>query len=296
MSSRIGYTWPVTDPPQPAGTARARAKVITAVILAVAAAAIATTIMLTTSSGSPASPPTAAQAAHARGIAAGHALDIGHGSGQARLVPQVRLGLIDGPAGATGLAAVQLGYFNVQLGGEGAELDATPYQSPGAEEAALIAGRLDAAYLPPVNAVQAWQASHGAIRIISGAAARGTTTTAVLAVTLPFLSSHPASVQDLLKAQVQTTSLLTTDPTAGYAAAAAELAAIHGLKIASRTLTASLSGTRATCDPGAPSVLAQAQTAAAAGQLKHLTTLTGIYDLSPLNQLLRSAGMLPVTA
>jgi hypothetical protein len=286
----------VTDPRQPPGTARAHAKVITAVTLTIAAAATATTIILTTG-GSPPSPPTAAQAARQRGIATARALDAGRGTPQIIQRPRLQLGILAQPDDATALTGLRLGYYALQLSASRTQLAAQPYTSPTAETAALTAGRLDAAYLPPVAAIQAWQQTSGNIRIISGAATRSTTTTAVLAVTTAYLTQHPVQVQELLKAHIQAATMLTTDPATGRAAAAAELQpAGTATKSLSRQITDALTLVTATCNPGAASVLAQARAAAAAGQLKPVTTITGIYNLTPLNQLLKAAGQAAVTS
>jgi hypothetical protein len=296
MSPGIGYTWRVTDPQQPNGTARGRAKVITAVTVAVAAVAIATTIWLTTGSGSPARPPTAAQAAHSRGIATGRALDAGRSTPQVVQRPQLRLGILAQPGDATALTGLRLGYYALQLSASGTQLAPQPYVSASAEAAALAAGRLDAAYLPPVAAVQAWQDTRGDIRIIAGAGTRSTATVAVLAVTTAYLTQHTVQVQELLKGHIQATTLLTTDPAAGRAAAAAELTSTDTPTVRTRQISAALALVTATCNPGAASVLTQARAAAAASQLRPLTSLTGIYNLSPLNYLLKAAGQAAVSS
>jgi hypothetical protein len=91
--------------------------------------------------------------------------------------------------------------------------------------------------------------------------------------------------------------MLTTDPATGRAAAAAELQpAGTATKSLSRQITDALTLVTATCNPGAASVLAQARAAAVAGQLKPVATITGIYNLTPLNQLLKAAGQAAVTS
>jgi NitT/TauT family transport system substrate-binding protein len=85
----------------------------------------------------------------------------------------VRLGLVPSVPDALGLDAVGMGYFRGELG-SGVTLDVVTFGTPAAEEAALAAGRLDAAYLDPVAAVRLWQRSGGkAVKVVAGAAAGG---------------------------------------------------------------------------------------------------------------------------
>jgi hypothetical protein len=286
------YLGHVTESQASRRVLRTRGTVIAAI--AVAAAAVVTVTLILTGGSPPRKPLTAAQAAHNRGIATGHALDVGRGTGVITKRPTLRLGLLAQAANPVGLAATRLGYLTVQLAASQTQLNSEPYTSPDAEESALASGRLDAAYITPVAAVQAWQHSHGGIRIIAGAATRAATTVSVLVVTASYLSAHPLQVQELLKGHVQTTTLFTTDAVASYADAAAELASLTHTGVSAH-LTASLERGRASCDPGASSVLAQARAAAAAGQLQSVTSLSGAYDIALLNQLLEASGEAQVT-
>jgi NitT/TauT family transport system substrate-binding protein len=118
--------------------------------------------------------------------------------------------------------------------------------------------------------------------------------TAVLVVTVKFLSAHPAMVTALLKAHVQASDLLTTDKTAAQAAAATELTDLFGHSVPPPLLAASLAQLTYTNDPLAATMLAEARHAAAGGLLTTPRSLTGLFDLGPLNKLLRAAGQLPV--
>lgn len=83
----------------------------------------------------------------------------------------VRLGFGLGVDDAAAVVGWQLGIYQQYLGR--ATLDPEPFASPVAETAALEDGQLDAAYLDPVAAVAAVQASHGSFVIVSGAASGG---------------------------------------------------------------------------------------------------------------------------
>jgi ABC-type nitrate/sulfonate/bicarbonate transport system substrate-binding protein len=211
--------------------------------------------------------------------------------------PVLRLGLADGLADAPGLVAIRKGYFQQDLG-SAVILQPVPYTSAAAEATTLAAERLDAAYLDPVAAVRLWQASRGKLlRVVAGAASGGTGArfpAAVLVVTARFLSAHPAMVTALLKGQVQGTDLLTTDKTAAQSAAATELTNLFGRSPPARLLAAEFAQLAYTDDPLATTMLTEARHAAAAGQLKPVSSLAGLFDLGPLNKLLRAAGRLAV--
>ena len=118
--------------------------------------------------------------------------------------------------------------------------------------------------------------------------------TAVLVVTTRFLSAHPAMVNALLKAHVQATDLLTTDRTLAQAAAGTEFTDLFGHSLPAPLLTASFAQITFTNDPLATTMLAEARHAAAAGLLQPTTSLAGLFDLGPLNKLLRAAGQVAV--
>jgi NitT/TauT family transport system substrate-binding protein len=118
--------------------------------------------------------------------------------------------------------------------------------------------------------------------------------TAVLVVTVKFLSAHPAMVTALLKGQVEGSDLLNTDRTAAQAAAGTELTDLFGHSLPAQLLTASFAQITFTNDPLAGTMLAEAQHAAAAGLLKPPESLAGLFDLGPLNKLLRAVGQATV--
>jgi NitT/TauT family transport system substrate-binding protein len=207
--------------------------------------------------------------------------------------PVLRLGVLAEPAAGIALADLRDGFFQAELA-LGTVLTAVPYGSASAEAAALAAGRLDAAYISPVGAIEAWQATRGGVRIIAGAAVTGPDTTAVLAVTTRLLASSPAAVRSLLRGHIQAEDLIATDLTAAQPLVQAELASL-GVRLSRRQLTAALARIRFTDNPVPASVAAQARHATADGLISPVTGLGGIYQLGPLNTLLRSAGQVPVT-
>ena len=85
----------------------------------------------------------------------------------------VRLGLLSNITHAPALVALKEGYFTKALGSAGT-LKATAFSSGTEETTAILAGQLDAAYVGPNPAINAWQKSDGkAIKIVSGAATGG---------------------------------------------------------------------------------------------------------------------------
>lgn len=321
--------------------------------------------------------------AGARAAASRQAVAVQEGRGSV-----VRLGLVPSVPDALGLDAVSMGYFRSELG-SGVSLDVVTFGTPAAEEAALAAGRLDAAYVDPVAAVRLWQRSGGkAIKVVAGAAAggaelvarKGVTSadamagrqvtapaggaqaaalaywlhrqgtragspprvsglsglaavrafrsgqiaaawepapfdaemtaagghvlvreaelwpgglfaTSELVVTQRFLAARPTLVTSLLKGQVLATELMTSNRPAAVAAAGDELASMLGRRLRPNVLEAGFAQVTVTDDPLVPTVAAEAAHAASAGLLKPPGTLVGLYDLAPLQRLLREANL-----
>lgn len=86
----------------------------------------------------------------------------------------LRLGYLPRITHASALVAVHDGFFTKQLGPQ-VNFTAKPFSRGTEEVTALLSGQLDAAYVGPNPAFNAWQKSGGkAIKIISGAASGGT--------------------------------------------------------------------------------------------------------------------------
>ena len=85
----------------------------------------------------------------------------------------VRLGFLSNITHASALVGLKEGFFTKALGSAGT-LKATAFSAGTEETTAILAGQLDAAYVGPNPAINAWQKSSGsAIKIISGAATGG---------------------------------------------------------------------------------------------------------------------------
>jgi NitT/TauT family transport system substrate-binding protein len=125
------------------------------VVLAASAAVVAAILAAGCSSSSP----TSAGSPGSSGAAAGPVT--------------VRLGYLANVTHAPALIGVKNGYFAKALGSAGT-LKTSVFTSGTQETTAILAGQLDAAYVGPNPAINAWRKSNGtAIKIVSGAATGG---------------------------------------------------------------------------------------------------------------------------
>jgi NitT/TauT family transport system substrate-binding protein len=85
----------------------------------------------------------------------------------------LRLGFLENITHATALIGIKEGYFTKNLG-KNVTLQLYPFSTGTQEATALLAGQLDAAYVGPNPAIEAWQKSDGKlIKVIAGAASGG---------------------------------------------------------------------------------------------------------------------------
>src|SRR5579863_6099174 len=110
----------------------------------------------------------------------------GSGSGNTNADPApvtVRLGFLENITHASALVGLKEGFFNQALGSAGT-LKPTAFSSGTQETTAILAGQLDAAYVGPNPAINAWQKSSGqAIKIVSGVATGGASVVVKPAIT-----------------------------------------------------------------------------------------------------------------
>jgi NitT/TauT family transport system substrate-binding protein len=305
----------------------------------------------------------------------------------------LRLGFLANITHEPALVGIAKGYFTKDLG-KNVTLKTSVFSTGTEETTALLAGQLDAAYVGPNPAINAWQKSNGtAIKIISGAASGGASlvvkkgitsapqlkgkslatpslgntqdvalrywlkqhglnttptgggdvsikpikpnsaavlefasgqidggwepepyatemvldggtrlvneaslwpggkfVTTNLVVTQSFLKAHPSTVNGLLKGQIEANSYINSNATAAANTANAELTKLLGKGLKPNVLAAALPFIHFTNDPIASSLAADAQHAVAVGLLTPVKNLSGIYDLGPLNALLKAAG------
>ena len=116
-----------------------------------------------------------------------------------------------------------------------------------------------------------------------------------LIVTQAFLAHHTPLVLNLLKGQIQANDYLHHNLPQASLAVSTELTTLTGTHLPPPVLAASLAQITFTNDPIAASLATQAQHATAAGLPQPTADLTSLYDLTPLNLLLRAAGEPPAT-
>jgi NitT/TauT family transport system substrate-binding protein len=119
--------------------------------------------------------------------------------------------------------------------------------------------------------------------------------TTVLMVTQSFLNAHPAIVADLLKANEDALNFIKSNPAQAQADANDELAAYTGKPLSSKVIGPAFKEITFTDNPDAASMTQDAQQAQSVGLLKPVN-LSGIYDLSPLNSILKADGAPTVSA
>ncbi|WP_167355646.1 ABC transporter substrate-binding protein, partial [Streptomyces atriruber] len=112
-------------------------------------------------------------------------------------------------------------------------------------------------------------------------------------VSQKFLTAHPRVVRAVLKASVDTNRWIHAHPARAKAAANEQLAADAGKALPDRVLDPAWQSIDFTDDPLAATLRAEAAHAVKAGLLDE-PDLTGIYDLTLLNQILKAAGRSPV--
>jgi len=115
-----------------------------------------------------------------------------------------------------------------------------------------------------------------------------------IVVSQSFLAAHPGVVTGLLKANIQAINFIHRSTAAAETAANAELTALTGKALKSSVLPLAFKQITFTNDPIASSLATDAKHAEAVGLLKPVN-LTGIYDLGPLNALLKADGQAQVS-
>ena len=115
-----------------------------------------------------------------------------------------------------------------------------------------------------------------------------------LVVAQSFLAAHPSVVTGLLKGQIEANNFIHQNAAAAEAAANAELTALTGKGLKSAVLPLAFQQITFTNDPIASSLATDAKHAEAVGLLKP-ANLAGIYDLGPLNALLKADGQAQVS-
>jgi NitT/TauT family transport system substrate-binding protein len=125
---------------------------------------------------------------------------------------------------------------------------------------------------------------------------KGQFVTTNLVVTQKFLKAHPSAVTGLLKGQIEANNYIHSDPSGAEAAANAELISALGKGLKPAVLAAAFQQITFTDDPIASSLIADAQHAVSVGLLSPVKNITALYDLGPLNALLKADGQPQVSS
>ena len=150
-------------------------------------------------------------------------------------------------------------------------------------------GQLDGGWEPEPYASE--MVMDGGKRLVDEASVwpGGKFVTTNLVVTQSFLKDHASVVNGLLKGQIEANDYINANGQAAAQAANTELTELLGKGLDPNILSKSLTYLTFTNDPIASSLKTDAQHAVAVGLLKPVN-LNGIYDLGPLNKLLKAAG------
>ncbi len=181
---------------------------------------------------------------------------------------------------------------NAQGGGDVSVLpqdNATTLQS-------FQAGLIDGAWVPEPWATRLVQDGHGKVLVDERSLwPQGQFVTTQLIVATGFLNKHPDVVANLLKGHVDATNFINANPAQAQTIVNQGITKITGKGLSAKVIKAAWSQMTFTVDPIASSMAKQAAAAESVGLLKTVN-LSGIYDLGPLNKILKADGKAQVSA
>ena len=155
--------------------------------------------------------------------------------------------------------------------------------------ASFEAGTIAGAWVPEPWVARMVSEGHGHVLVNEKTQwPNGQFSTTLLVVTTSFLDAHPSVVNGLLKGQLAANNFINSSPSAAQADANTALAAATGKPLKPAELSAAWSDMTFTNDPIASSILTDLAHAKAVGF--SVSNISGIFDLSPINQLLIQAG------
>jgi NitT/TauT family transport system substrate-binding protein len=178
----------------------------------------------------------------------------------------------------------------------GGDVSIKPIKPNSAAVLEFSSGQIDGGWEPEPYATE--MVLDGGTRLVNEASLwpGGKFVTTNLVVTQSFLKAHPSTVTGLLKGQIEANSYINSNSTAAASVANAELTKLLGKGLKPNVLSAALPYIHFTNDPIASSLASDAQHAVAVGLLTPVKNLPGIYDLGPLNALLKADGQPQVSS
>ncbi|GGQ40084.1 ABC transporter substrate-binding protein [Couchioplanes azureus] len=155
---------------------------------------------------------------------------------------------------------------------------------------AFAQGAIDGAWVPEPNLSRMVLESKGKILVNEKDLwPGGQFVTTHLIVKQEFLKEHPDTVKKLLQGHIAAEKYIAGDKAAAQKAVNEQLAALSGKPLKDEILSAAFQNLTFTNDPIASSLYTSAKHAEDVGLLKPVD-LKGIYDLGPLNELLKADG------
>ncbi|MBF9070885.1 aliphatic sulfonate ABC transporter substrate-binding protein [Streptacidiphilus fuscans] len=160
---------------------------------------------------------------------------------------------------------------------------------------AYTSGQIDGAWVPEPTASKL--VAEGAKILIDERTLwpQGQFVSTNVVVSQTFLKAHPDVVKAVLKASVDTNAWILANPAKAQQEANTALTALTGKGLSAKVLKAAWSEMTVTDDPLASSLTTEAQHAVTAGFITQ-PNLSGIYDLTLLNQVLTAEGKPAVSA
>ena len=156
-------------------------------------------------------------------------------------------------------------------------------------------GQIQGAWVPEPWATRLVQEGGGKVLVKeSDLWPKGQFVTTHLVVSTDFLKKHPDAVKGLLEGQVDANAFVNDHPAEAQKAANDQIEAITQKRLADSVVASSWSNMTFTNDPIASSLAKSADNAVALGLLQK-PDLTGIYDLSLLNQVLKERNQAEVS-
>jgi NitT/TauT family transport system substrate-binding protein len=156
-------------------------------------------------------------------------------------------------------------------------------------------GQIDGAWVPEPWATRLVQEGGGRVLVDERTLwPGGKYVTTHLIVRTDYLQAHPDIIRALLAGEIEANDVVNGDPAQAQALTNQGIKKITSKTIADKVITAAWSNLTFTVDPIAASLKGSADHATAVGLLEPVD-LTGIYDLTLLNELLQAAGKPPVS-
>lgn len=161
---------------------------------------------------------------------------------------------------------------------------------------AFESGLIDGAWVPEPWATRLVQDGHGKVLVDERTLwPQGQFVTTQLIVATSYLNMHPSVVAGLLKGHIEATDFINANSTQAQTIVNDAITKITGKGLKAKTIQAAWSQMTFTVDPIASSLGKQAASAESVGLLKSVN-LNGIYDLDPLNKLLKAESKPQVSA